>query len=61
MGDLYMSLIGTARLAKESPFEYLTELQHHAAEVATRPGDWLPWTYRETLGRAGAPAGLPSP
>ena len=31
------------------PFEYLTELQKHAAELASQPGKWMPWAYRETL------------
>ena len=34
VGDLYMSLIATARLAGANPFDYLTELQRHAKEVA---------------------------
>jgi hypothetical protein len=56
VGDLYMSLIATAKLAKVDPFDYLTQLQRHATEVAQRPSEWLPWTYRETLARL-APTG----
>jgi transposase len=51
VGDLFMSLIQTTRLAGESPFEYLTALQRHAAAVRERPGDWMPWNYRLTLER----------
>jgi len=49
VGDLYMSLIATAKLAKANPFDYLTELQRHAEEVEENPAGWLPWNYRETL------------
>ena len=56
VGDLYMSLIATARLAGANPFDYLTELQRHAKEVANSPADWMPWRYRETLGLRDGPA-----
>jgi len=49
IGDLFMSLIQTARLSGENPFEYLTALQRNAAAVCERPGDWMPWNYRATL------------
>jgi transposase len=58
VGDLFMSLIATARMAEVDPFDYLTELQRHAAQVTERPADWMPWSYRETLARSAAsPAG----
>jgi len=49
VGDLYMSLIHTCELNEVNPFDYLTELQRHAASVAAAPHDWLPWTYRAML------------
>ena len=49
MGDLYMALIATTKLAKSDPFDYLNELQRHAGEVANDPAGWMPWNYRETL------------
>lgn len=49
VGDLYMSLIATAKLAGADPFDYLNDLQRHAEEVADNPADWMPWNYRETL------------
>lgn len=61
VGDLFMSLIATARLAKANPFDYLTELQRHADEVAKSPSAWMPWNYRETLERCAVPAGAPAP
>lgn len=58
VGDLFMSLIHTCELNGANPFDYLVELQRHHAEVAQSPGDWLPWTYRETMARL---ASKPSP
>jgi hypothetical protein len=37
VGDLYMSLIRTCELNGTNPFEYLTELQKHAAGLARNP------------------------
>jgi transposase len=51
VGDLFMSLIHTCRLCGANSFEYLTELQRHAGELAARPSEWMPWNYRETLSR----------
>ena len=49
VGDLFMSLIHTCRLNDENPFDYLLALARHPRQVAERPLDWLPWTYRTTL------------
>lgn len=49
VGDLYMTLIYTAELHGENPFDYLTALLRHEAAVAEDPAAWLPWTYRSTL------------
>jgi hypothetical protein len=46
-----MSLIHTAELCGANPFDYLTQLQRHARELAANPGEWLPWNYRQTLER----------
>ncbi len=51
VGDVYMTLIHTAELHHENPFDYLTALQRNAKAVADNPVDWLPWNYRETLQR----------
>jgi hypothetical protein len=53
VGDLFMSPIHTCQLCGANSFEYLTELQHHARELAARPAEWMPWNYRQTLDRAG--------
>ena len=53
VGDLFMSLIHTCQLCDANPFDYLTQLQGHAAELARNPSPWMPWNYRETLPRAG--------
>lgn len=49
VGDIFMSLIHTCELCEANPFDYLTELDRHAADLALRPQDWMPWNYRETL------------
>jgi hypothetical protein len=45
VGDLFMGLIHTCELNKVNPFDYLTELLRHPAEVAVRPAEWMPWNY----------------
>jgi len=54
VGDIFMSLIHTCELAGENPFEYLTALQKHAAELSRTPKDWMPWNYRETVANSRA-------
>jgi hypothetical protein len=49
VGDLFMSLIYTCELGGVNPFDYLTELERHADELAANPQRWMPWNYRETL------------
>jgi hypothetical protein len=51
VGDLFMSLIHTCQLCGTNSFDYLTELQCHAQELATSPAEWMPWNYRETVAR----------
>ena len=51
MGDLFMSLIHTCELNGVNAFDYLTELQRHARELATSPAEWMPWSYRQALAR----------
>lgn len=50
VGDLYMSLIYSCQLCEANPFDYLTELDRHADDVALEPQRWLPWNYRQSLG-----------
>jgi hypothetical protein len=56
VGDWFMSLIHTCELQGVNAFDYLTELQRHAGEVAENPSAWMPWNYRETLARSSAGA-----
>jgi transposase len=49
VGDLFMSLIYTCQLNHANPFDYLTELQRHADQLASNPRLWMPWNYREAL------------
>ena len=51
VGDLYMSLIHSCELNHVNPFDYLTELQRHAEELAAKPANWMPWNYRLALER----------
>lgn len=51
VGDMFMSLIHTCELNAINPFDYLTELQQHAAAVAQCPDNWLPWNYQQALSR----------
>jgi hypothetical protein len=46
IGDLFMSLIHTCRLAKANPLHYLVALQKHSSEVHKNPQRWLPWNYQ---------------
>jgi len=57
VGDIFMSLIYTAELSGENPFDYLVALHQHPEQVRSAPHQWLPWNYRETLAAlAKAPA-----
>jgi transposase len=56
VGDLFMSLIHTCELNGANPFDYLTELQRHAEELAAHPAEWMPWSYRNTLAGLARPA-----
>jgi transposase len=51
VGDMFMSLIHTAELRRENPFEYLTAILRNDKAAAQHPADWLPWSYRATLAR----------
>jgi transposase len=55
VGDLFMSLVHTAELCGTNPFDYLTELQRHAADLQQNPQEWMPWNYRQTSAGTGAP------
>jgi transposase len=46
VGDLFMSLIHTCELASANAFDYLTQLQRHAAELTAHPAAWMPWNYQ---------------
>jgi hypothetical protein len=49
VGDIFMSLIHTCKLAKVNPFDYLVALQKHAQDVLKNPQRWLPWNYKAAL------------
>ena len=54
VGDLFISLIYSCERCGADPFDYLVELQKHAAELAENPGEWMPWNYRATMERGRA-------
>ena len=57
VGDIFMSLIHTCGFCGTNPHDYLTEIDRHADQVASNPGDWMPWNYQQTLaGTATSPA-----
>jgi hypothetical protein len=49
VGDLFMSIIHTAELAKVDVFGYLVALQRHYERVAENPAAWMPWNYTRAL------------
>jgi hypothetical protein len=55
VGDLFMSLIHTCRLARVNPFDYLTTLRRYIRRVRDDPAAWMPWNYQTT---AAALAGI---
>ena len=55
---MFMSLIHTCELNGANAFDYLTELQKRAEEVAENPSAWMPWNYHETVARAEAGRGV---
>jgi hypothetical protein len=50
VGDVFMSLIHTCQLCGANPFDYLTALQNHTAELSANPAPWMPWNYRGESG-----------
>jgi transposase len=56
VGDVYMTLIHTAELHGQNPFDYLTALLEHEADVAADPKRWLPWNYPNARARSAARA-----
>lgn len=55
VGDLFMSLIHTCRLARANPFDYLTTLRRHLRHVRDGPADWMPWNYQSTVAALASP------
>jgi hypothetical protein len=48
VGDLFMSLIQTCRLALANPFDYLSTLRRNLTHVRDGPAAWMPWNYQAT-------------
>ncbi|MDH3716798.1 MAG: transposase [Planctomycetota bacterium] len=56
VGELVRSLIYTCELCDANPFDYLTQLQRNADEVAAHAGLWMPWNHCQPLGATQAAA-----
>ena len=48
VGDLFMSLIHTCRLARANPFDYLITLRRYVHRLRDGPADWMTWNYLAT-------------
>ena len=51
IGDSMMSVIQTAKHAGVNIFEYLNTLQEYSEQVKAQPELWLPWNYKDNLGK----------
>ena len=49
VGDLFMSIMQTARLNGVDPLRYLTALLDNLPAVEANPEGWMPWAYEATL------------
>jgi hypothetical protein len=49
VGDLFMSLLYTAELARINAFDDLVALLKHPEEILAQPAAWMPWNYRTAL------------
>jgi transposase len=58
VGSMLTSIIHTCVMNGENPVDYLIALQKNKKALFKSPGDWLPWTYRATLGRLSHPPPL---
>jgi hypothetical protein len=56
VGDLFMSLTHTCELNGANPFDCLTGLLRHSAELKERPSEWMPWNYSDTLAQLAMPS-----
>jgi transposase len=60
VGDLFMTLIHTAELAGENPFDYLAAVLNRADRARRDPADWLPWSYAAAIADANRSGGGPA-
>jgi transposase len=48
-GGVLTSMVHTAAVNGENPFDYLVAIQQYSAHAKKSPESWLPWNYRETM------------
>jgi transposase len=51
VGDMFTSFIHTCEMNEVNAYDYLIAVQKHADEASRKPAQWMPWNYRETLGK----------
>ena len=51
VGDIFMSLIETCRLAKVNAIAYLTVILENTTAVRENPSAWMPWNYKTALAK----------
>ena len=49
VGELLMTWIDSAELNDAEPLDSLVALLWHPESATKAPGEWLPWSYRDTL------------
>jgi hypothetical protein len=49
VGDMFHSFIHTSELSGVNSHDYLTALLNHSASVRTKPQEWMPWNYKDTI------------
>jgi transposase len=49
VGDMFTSLIHTAELHGQNPFDYLCAVLRNPRAAAASPGAWMPWSYQSTM------------
>jgi len=49
VGDIFMSIIQTCRLADVNAFDYLTNIMENSRKVFNAPDLWMPWNYQTAM------------
>ncbi len=52
VGDIFMSIIQTCKLAGINAFDYLTEILKNSRSVFKNPECWMPWNYQTAMAQS---------